>query len=263
MFLSQTISNRMKYRSILILLITIALKTAYGSENAASIQTTAINIYNQGIGFYYGKYGHTEDKTHGCDLFEKSAQLDYTPAMKSIGNCYLYGSGRVRDIEKAENYFRQAWKHKDPVAGEFLASTFIFDDSDTENYPTAKAILEEIGSDGRGGQVSFLLGVIYLRGLGTPVDTIKSRKFLEQAFVEGQILSAPLLARLYRTGINGFPVDLKRAAEMEEAYKVLARSPTLESKQLGDLCSTSQFLARRLVIPKLACSRRYEDMRSE
>lgn len=68
---------------------------------------SAESIYNHGAALFFG-YGGEVDRSAGCLMFEKAAQLDYPRAVFNLGNCYRSGDLGPRDMSRAEAQYVKA-----------------------------------------------------------------------------------------------------------------------------------------------------------
>lgn len=72
----------------------------------------------------YKKLNNSSYNEEVAKLYMQAAELGYAPAQNALGDCYLYGEGVEKNIEKATNWFRLSAEHDYAVAQYNLAHCY-------------------------------------------------------------------------------------------------------------------------------------------
>jgi len=92
------------------------------------------NLYLKGINYF-----SQNNFSQGFDCIREASQLDYLPAIKEMGLCYLHGIGVDSNLDKAINFFKQS--KKNPESQFELCKLFYFGYGVKKNRSKAKKLL--------------------------------------------------------------------------------------------------------------------------
>ena len=113
----------------------------------------------------FGSGGNTPDYAKAAELYRKSANLGYTPAVYSLGVCYLRGMGVKRDEKRAYELITEAAEQGN-LDAEFTLGHFYFEGSVVEcDYEKAARIFKKAADLNHPGGLNDL-GFCYQRGHG-------------------------------------------------------------------------------------------------
>ena len=163
---------------------------------AGGVDEGARAIFLEGLALEVGD-GRPVDAAAAARQYEIAANMEAAPAMARLGHLYQTGTGVAHDPAKAFMWISKA------APGDFDAK--------------------------------FQLAILYLEGIGTPVDLAAARSWLARAGHAGHQRAQLLLGILLRDGIGGAP-------------NKYAASQWLEKASYGDkqVAATAQQLHREL-----------------
>jgi len=141
-----------------------------------------------------------------------------------LGWMYQTGKGVDKDLDQAENWYRQAIAG-DPARGEFYLATVRRDRGDQKQ---AREWFERSAARGY-APAMYQLGRIYRCGYGVTVDRQKAFEYIERAAAKGHLFARRDIARnLLRgqSGIHRVPAGLFALIGVAwQVFKVARRDP--------------------------------------
>ena len=81
---------------------------------------TLEEFYQEGRKYWYGLDGVTVDNAKAVEYFMVAAENGHSEAQRLLGNCYIYGHGVSRDLQKARYWYQQAANQGNRYAREAL-----------------------------------------------------------------------------------------------------------------------------------------------
>ena len=150
---------------------------------------TDLEVSNLGFGCMrlpHKEHFYDIDEEEAAKMFRKAAEQGYATAQNSLGNCYIYGNGVTKDIQKAIEWYRKAAaqgdanaKHNLPVAYHELGDQQFKAEKYAEAFSNLKLAAED--KNNPVPQAMTLLAGCYEYGYGTSVDLDKARRWREEA----------------------------------------------------------------------------------
>lgn len=175
---------------------------------------------------------------NALDFFKKSAEDNYAPAIRNLGECYLFGEGVEKDIEKALEYFKHAFMLGDNKAGVQLSIIYFLGEHVEKDLSRSFQYLSDAAKSGdpdalfymgqyyyslhdytsafpwfqkaaESGNIDaeYSLGISYLFGKGTEVDINKAISYFIQSAEKKHPKACHILATLYLNGWNSIAKD--------------------------------------------------------
>ncbi len=143
------------------------------------------------------EYKNDEFKAQSC--YNKAQMMGSIPATFSLGLCYLYGFGQIKNIKQALELMKQAAKSDFATAAFYLGLLYETENNFVkQNYNHATFYYEKATQLGcLYAQNS--LGVLYLQGNGVPFDIKKGIKLIHNAACIGFAPAQCLMGRYYCT----------------------------------------------------------------
>lgn len=105
------------------------------------------------------------------ELLEKSAEMDYIPALMELANCHDNAIGTIFDEDEAEESYRRAADLGSTTAAYLYAHRMYYSWQDHE---TAYEYVQKALTGEDSARAHYLLGLIYYHGEGTEYDIDKS-----------------------------------------------------------------------------------------
>lgn len=144
--------------------------------------------------------------------FRQLSEQGVPEAWGFLGNLYLRGRGTPRDSVRADACYREVYKHDSPDCLYFRAVGYYtglggLPQSQIQAFKLAKRSADRGSSYGR-----VMLGLFYLRGVGTQQDFKKAMECFTQAAEEGNGMGYSYLSNCYRSGF-AVKADFTKALE--------------------------------------------------
>lgn len=159
--------------------------------------------------------GHATSGTHqdAHRLLTKAADEGHVEAMLYLGSLYRDGLGTPRDLSAAETWFRRASVRGNRNAT--LSLGFLLTEAmEPRDYISGASVFREAAEQGDPvGQ--YVLGKLYLAGLGVPQDDGKAFGWIAQAADQDMVQAIEALAALHAGG-RGVERDAARAIALFE-----------------------------------------------
>ncbi|MBQ3581214.1 MAG: SEL1-like repeat protein [Bacteroidales bacterium] len=219
----------------------------YYQMAAAINEDNAAGLYYVGDSYLHG-IGVMKDTVAALPYFQAAAAKGSYTSMSVIGNYYNYGWGGVqRNGDTALYYYYEASKGNDPT-GEYMIGQWLYDRGNSEKAlgflasasnhgnidarvtyahallngngiqadpTTAAKILNNVASVDRGGRAYMMLSIMYLNGVGVPIDTAAAISCMDTSILFGNSLAMRYMGDLYANGI-GMPRDTVAAVQWYE-----------------------------------------------
>ena len=129
-------------------------------------------------------------------LYEKAAQNNHVDAMIDVGAFYLFGYQIAQDTSKAIEWYKKAAALNSPVAYHNLGFLCY---QDSELYATALNLFTKAAQLGYADS-AYMLGVMYLQGLGVEKDATKALEYLTLSDKLGKHEACRTIGDLYFQG---------------------------------------------------------------
>ncbi len=164
------------------------------------------------------------DKRKAFEMFFKSAQQSYAPAMIAAGKAYENGEGVKRSFAKAAEWYLLAGRSFNSAEGQFLLGQMYFSGKGVpHDYDKAYQWHSKAARNGHPG-AQYLMGAMHESGWGVPLDFIKAYYWYHNALkneVKPQAVNKRYNPIEAIARLNG---KMKRH-ELEKAQELVARSP--------------------------------------
>lgn len=179
--------------------------------------------FELGLNYFYGKNNTESNFDKAFDYFNKSVLNKYPDGKVYLGQCYNFGYGVKKDLQKAFYWYQEALKDGDIHS--FIKLGFLYRDKEFEENPKKafEYFLKAAEKDVEEGL--YLTGLCYLNGDGIEKDIQKALDFLKKATDLGYDVSRTYLAECYLKGAL-VPKDLKKGYEL---YYLSAESGSISS----------------------------------
>lgn len=181
----------------------------------------AENLFNEGTAYLNG-LGVDRDSKKACDLFHKSAVMNFSMAQFNLAECYRTGSGREENLDKAAFWYTEAINNGNIRARISLAGIRLYKADLVEG--DVKHIIEllvKVSPDtDEAPYALFMLGELYLKGRGVNKDLAKALNYLREAAEKNHIIAQALLYHVFDDGLLGVSssdTEAKRWAEYFDA----------------------------------------------
>lgn len=140
------------------------------------------------------------------ELYTKSANKKYTPALVALGDIYASGIGAQVDYKKAEDYFIKAADLNSEDAVNRLALMYLLEDGidsgdETENSKKTAELIKRVANKGN-AQALYILSMMYENGYHVKKDSKKSMDLLNKSADRGHAEALFSLGYLYFMGHN-------------------------------------------------------------
>ena len=121
------------------------------------------------------------NKRKAFEMFFKSAQQSYPPAMIAVGKAYENGEGAKRSFAKAAEWYLLAGRSFNSSEGQFLLGQMYFSGKGLpHDYHEAHRWHAKAARNGHPG-AQFLLGAMYESGWGVALDNVKAYYWYHKA----------------------------------------------------------------------------------
>lgn len=174
--------------------------------------------------------GTSRDQKKAFELFVRSMEGGYLPAIAEVGQCYGYGIGTAVDDGKAFECFMRASESGDPYGMSMVSVMYENGDGVKRDPRKAKEWSERCEESGDLEKIESR-GIDYLN----EGNIILARIWLMRSAVMGSPISAKILECMYRHGV-GVAVDEDEASDWEdtadcEGWDEVARVDILECEE--------------------------------
>lgn len=119
-----------------------------------------------------------------CQKLEGQASKDDPETLLIVGNCYRTDNKGEVDYAKAEQWYKAAVDSGYPKAMASLAGLYLFVMEDKAKFDTAINLLKE-AAENDVANAYFMLGIVYLNGLGVDRDRSLSIEYFRKAAERG------------------------------------------------------------------------------
>uniref|UniRef100_A0A7S4M6U6 Protein kinase domain-containing protein n=1 Tax=Vannella robusta TaxID=1487602 RepID=A0A7S4M6U6_9EUKA len=172
----------------------------------------------------------SKDTSKAFNLFCKSADQGYAPAMNEVGNCYSQGLHVELSLSMGSEYYQKAAEHNYPPAMYNLGTCYYNGDGMEKNYERAAELFQWCSDMGNINAI-FKLGVCYRLGNGVPQNITTATTLYTRASNEGHLQATTSLAYLYQHGIG----IAKNESKAVDLYKAAAeRGDSIAMYNLGE-----------------------------
>ncbi|WP_436659828.1 SEL1-like repeat protein [Acinetobacter sp. P1(2025)] len=158
-----------------------------------------------------------EENKLALDMYSKSAEKGYAPAMVALGDMYSTGKGITPDIKKAEQYYQKGADANDETAINRLALLYLLQDGldteeDTANAKKTFALIQRAANNDN-PQALYVLSMAYQNGYMVKTNEDKGLEYLEKSAKLGWPEAEYSLAYLYLMGYN-VKADTAKAVDL-------------------------------------------------
>jgi len=130
--------------------------------------------------------------------YERSAEAGFPKAQYTLGMLFLEGTGREKDLKKAEMWMHFAAKQGNQEAKNNLATMH----AQRGEVDQAAEIWWELAKAGElNAQCN--IGMCYMRGMGRPQDLQEARKWLSKSAAQGHQMATQALMQLSAADTDG------------------------------------------------------------
>lgn len=144
-----------------------------------------------GIGYGAGSPGYEKNPEKAIEYFKSAAKKNRPRAALALGSMYYLGEGVEKNLDEARRYFRQAADAGNAYATLRLGQLAC----DEEDWTKAVEYWREAANDGE-SDAMFLLGTLYLEGLGVGRSREMAAKLYRKAAEHGSEQAARRLEEL-------------------------------------------------------------------
>ena len=187
----------------------ISVGQDYGE--AARLFRMAMNQGDQeartNLGYLYQNgLGVAKDEAKAFRLYRTAARTGNVSALFHLGICYEFGIGTDIDLRAAEKCYSDGAGHGDPFAAERLG--YIYSQGTEGSEPDAERSFDRFLGAAMGGSVSamYIVGYMYLNGIGTDASAEEAAKWLRMAKDNGHDEAAVLLDWMQTDIFNNGPM---------------------------------------------------------
>lgn len=152
----------------------------YDGEN----YKVAINLYNSAMSLLKSKDTTEQQKQQGFDLLMQSAQLNYSPAIYEVGQCYFYGRGVTRDKDLFFKYTLIAAQNGLAIAQYQVGISYLYGKGVIRNKDLGFGYLL-LAADQGVSKAQYQVGMCFLRGTGIQKNEEYAKKYLRLAAANG------------------------------------------------------------------------------
>lgn len=174
----------------------------------AALKDDANSMYRLGQLYCSGSLSPSNAEI-GADWLIQASYLEHADATALLGNCFLTGQGRAKDIVRALGLFKKAAKLKSPLGLYYLGMSYLRGIAGNKNFSAALQNLQESAQLGHTDAL-VSLGNMYSKGQGARMDINRAISLWTQAVDLGNFSGAFNLGMLFQSG-RGIKKDLKSA----------------------------------------------------
>ena len=160
---------------------------------------------------YNSGRGTSLDEKKAIEWFRKGIDAGDTDSKVKIGRAYLYGWGVEKDQQKGFKIIEEASACGSSYADSEIGHCYLNGIGTKQNYGKALVFLKSASQIDISAKVD--LGLMYLRGQGTPKDSKKGVQLIEEAGKTGDSYAQNMLAHLYKDG-EGLPLNTSKATNL-------------------------------------------------
>lgn len=147
----------------------------------------------------------------------RAIELGHDRALVVLGLMHWAGQGVERDLERAREFFKEAWNRGESAAGTALAAMYREGASVPQNYDEALRWYQEAASRGNDWAM-YNLGEMHETGKGVDVNIGEAVRWYTRAARSGELTAQYRLAKIYEQGIG---VE-SNFSEAERWYRTVA-----------------------------------------
>lgn len=195
---SKTLKNQFLLTVSLSILTSANLSTATAMDcskaNLSPIHfkaNTALERYNLGLRYYYGKNDLSQNYEHAFTCFQAAAKESYPLALIALGRMYQAGHWVNKNIEYAHLYYTLAAKQNCAEANQFLKSKAFTNFKPTDNPPLFSYINLNT-CDGGYHEISEIIG--------NPIPSILSLETIKEQVAKKDVKAIYALGYAYYKG---------------------------------------------------------------
>jgi TPR repeat protein len=154
------------------------------------------------------------DEKKGIELLQKSADLNFVPAMNRLGRLYLHGEHVIKDINNAYKWFNKAASFDSSEAQYTLGMIYLSEYNRKSNKLTPAISWFELAADNKNVEAMIELAKIYENGKGVKKDMKMAYRWYSKAYSydNSNYMALYKISRALETGTSGFK-DKKTAFE--------------------------------------------------
>ncbi len=137
--------------------------------------------------------------TEAVTWFRRAAEQNHPGAIMCLGDCYINGTGLVKDGATGFSYIQQAAEMGDAEAQSFAGNCWLYGNYVSQNTAEAVKWFDRAAQQGDfNGQIG--LGKCYLNGWGVVRDVRAAAKWVQSAADAGYAEAKTILAKCYQSG---------------------------------------------------------------
>ncbi|MCM1133039.1 MAG: sel1 repeat family protein [Ruminococcus flavefaciens] len=172
-----------------------AICQALGWNDIITTKSSAKKQYKLGENYYYGKNGYKQNYKEAVKWYKLSAEKGNSEAQFSLGWCYHFGDGIVRDYKKAFEWYTKSAEQGDEAGKYGLASIYLLGSGATKNLKKAFDLYKE-SAENDYLAAEYKLAYMYENGIGTEKNLIEAVRWYLKASDDGYELAEVDLKRL-------------------------------------------------------------------
>ena len=200
------------------------------SEDAESRKKRAVDLYNTGDDYYYGRNGREKNLVEAAKCYRKSAELGYSKAQNDYGYCCKNGYGVDKNYFEAVKWYRKAAEQNNSAAHNNLGNCYQNGLGVNKDYVEAVKWYRKSAELGN-SSAQFNLGFCYKNGYGVNKDDVEAVKWYLKAAEQGNSSAQINLGICYKNGY-GVNKDMSEAAKWYR--KAAERGNSIAQYNLGN-----------------------------
>ena len=154
------------------------------SEDAESRKKRAIEIYNTGDDYYYGRNGREKNLVEAAKYYRKSAELGYSKAQNDYGYCCKNGYGVDENYAEAVRWYRKAAEQGNVFAQNNMGICYELGRGVDKDYAEAVKWYRKSAEQGYSSAQSNLADC-YKNGYGVDKNLAEAVKWYRKAAEQG------------------------------------------------------------------------------
>ena len=200
------------------------------SEDAESRKKRAVDLYNTGEDYYYGRNGREKNLVEAAKCYRQSAELGYSNAQNDYGYCCRNGYGVNKDMSEAVKWYRKAAEQGNASAQNNLGYCY------KNGYGVNKDMSEAVKWYRKAAEQGYAdaqnnLGLCYRNGLGVNKDYVEAVKWYRKAVEQGNSVAQNNLGYCY---YNGYGVNKDYVEAVKWYRKAAEQGNILAQSNLAD-----------------------------
>ncbi len=154
------------------------------SEDAESRKKRAVDLYNTGDDYYYGRNGREKNLVEAAKYYRKSAELGYSKAQNDYGYCCKNGYGVDKNYFEAVKWYRKAAEQGNIFAQNNMGICYELGQGIDKDYTEAVKWYRKSAEQGNSSAQSNLADC-YKNGYGVSKDISEAVKWYRKAAEQG------------------------------------------------------------------------------